>query len=230
MRNHTYLLTCSAVLGLLTLFAVTAPVARADAGGTILFQDLTDQVSISSDTSRATFVCGVPGPEDCTLTLSAPSGAFFSGTTLPAVYNIGEADFSGLSDTIITSGTSGTNITSITIQFNSDTSENQGGVLGFCIAEPSSCPSFQAIENGLVQTAGTVNWFMPEGAGFCIAEPQLCANGIPGTTITDTIQFESDVNESTTPEPGTLVLLGTGVLSLAGSMRKKFLPSRKADR
>lgn len=201
-------------VALLAIFALAAPAARADGSATIVFQDLTDQLSASSTSTRASATCGTPGPEDCTLILSAPAGATFSGTTLPSVYIIGEAN-GNVSDTITTTGTSGTSITSITIKFSSDTAEGVPSRIGFCIAEPASCPDIQVTEDGTVQTAGTVKWFMPVDAGFCIAEPQSCANGIPGVTITDTIQFQSDTDPPVVPEPGTLLLLGTGLSTFA---------------
>lgn len=201
--------TALLVAALLAVPALIAPAARADANGTILFQDLTDQVSISSNTTRASATCGAPGPEDCTVILSAPAGATFSGTTLLRVFNIGEAN-GNISDTITNDGATSAS-TSITIHFSSDTTENLPPTIGFCIAEPASCPAIQVQEDGSVQTAGTVSWFMPVDAGFCIADPQSCANGIPGVTITDTIQFQSDPNEPVVPEPNTLLLLGTGL-------------------
>jgi len=47
--------------------------------------------------------------------------------------------------------------------------------------------------------------------------------GIPNGCATDDIQFESDVIESTTtPEPSTLALLGSGLLGFASLYRRRF--------
>jgi hypothetical protein len=76
-------------------------------------------------------------------------------------------------------------------QFASDT---DGAFFGTC-ALVGHC---QLVEDGTVQEARTITWS-------------------DGTV--DTIQFQSDVEP--VPEPGTLVLFGSGLLSLVGLARRK---------
>lgn len=60
----------------------------------------------------------------------------------------------------------------------------------------------QLVEDGTAQEARTVTWS-------------------DGTV--DSIQFQSDVETSATPEPGTLALFGSGLISVLGLMRRKIL-------
>jgi hypothetical protein len=90
----------------------------------------------------------------------------------------------------------------VQVDFSSD-SEAILPALGNC-----GNPNVQCVtEDGTIQTAGTITW----------SNGTNCSDS--GTTcIVDTVQFQSDVE----PEPGTLVLFGSGLISIVGFARRKL--------
>ena len=174
------------VLGLL----LGLPMARTALAATIVFHDLADQVTFSTDTPQRVMqrVCGPVGnSETCSSLVLAPSNAQFQSTTIPAIgLFVAEADLVFISDSIDVSASPAS--TSVGVNFGSD--GDQGGptcvVVGGC----------QLVENGQVQTAGTITW----SAG-----------------TVDTIQFQSDIDATTTPEPSSILLLLTGLVLLGAS-------------
>jgi len=89
----------------------------------------------------------------------------------------------------------------------------------------SSCMVFQCLvisgngfftESGFDQTPGTFTFTTQESAD------ELAAYEASGLTLADTT-FSATGIASPIPEPGSLVLLGTGILGLAGVARRKLI-------
>src|SRR5262249_52856325 len=156
---------------------------------TILFNDLTDNVSVSTTSTRVTGVtCAVNSLfESCALTLlppGSPPATLLSGA--PVTIFIGEnPGASNVSDEVVI-GLASPPGTGITINFFSDNDANPGS-LGQCFTPPVIVPC-NLVENGAVQTAAQLVW----------------SNG-----TVDIIQFQSDVAE---PSAWLMLLIGVGAV------------------
>ncbi|MGA7157723.1 MAG: PEP-CTERM sorting domain-containing protein [Acidobacteriaceae bacterium] len=64
-----------------------------------------------------------------------------------------------------------------------------------------------------------------EVTGTDITEVTIAGGGGDNFTL-DNAEFTGSINSATTPEPGTIALLGTGILGLVGSFRRKLAASR----
>ena len=74
-----------------------------------------------------------------------------------------------------------------------------------------------------VTSDGLSTWSALFTAQFIVPYQTLLADIAAGDTVTDTYSATVDVtpNVSPTPEPGTLVMLGSGLLGMAGLIRRK---------
>ncbi len=70
---------------------------------------------------------------------------------------------------------------------------------------------------GVTSASGSNNEYAADGVYSIDITFQGCTSGASGVTCTDPSSGEVPV-----PEPGTLTLLGTGLLSLAGLVRRKL--------
>jgi hypothetical protein len=192
---------------LLGVALVLALPARADE---VTFNDLTDTVTAtvtvtSSGSHISVGQCGLlsitlngtsVSVEGCKVTVTGPSNS--SSFTAPLVTLIG-GDNGNISDAIVVSKDI-LNNNAADVIFASDLGTPQEPGIGVPCSAFSLTGGCQVTENGSVQTGATIMW----------------SNG-----QSDDIHFQSDT-ESTTPEPSTLLLLGGGLVTIAGYLKTRL--------
>ena len=184
---------------LVFLFAVQP--ASAD---TITFVDTTNTITVTHSGSQHNVVlfntqtstpgsCSDTESFQCDIFITSPTGA--TPTSSTTGLNVSEA---GVDPTQAVSDSvfAQQNATSYLVIFASDPPGDPGAVLG--LTPLPGAPSIS--ETGGVQTAFTLSWS-------------------DGTS--DTIQFQSDLDP--VPEPGTLILFASGLVSVMGLARRKIL-------
>ena len=171
----------------------------------VTFLDASATLSVSTSSSRISGSC-TNTPEECTATILAPVGATLSPlpttTLFPPVLI---AELNGIISDEITVAVCHASVCGhdeAIVTFDSDNGSGAGLIGG------ETCADFTnrcITENGSVQQGGTITW----------------NNG-----TVETIFFQSDFErtpEPQVPEPGTLVLFGSGIVSLLGLARREIL-------
>lgn len=183
-------------------------------GITITFQDLseTPTMSVTGATSARSvtlggcnnpfsWIGGVPASELCIIQVSSTDGAVITSPEFDVNISDPAPNSGVVSDNIHDLNLSvGGSSASSTYLVNFFSVPDPGSPLGNTCAIVTDTVGCALTEDGTVQIASTVTW--SDGA-------------------VDTIQFQSA--DSPTPEPSSLILLGTGVLGLIGAARRKWL-------
>jgi hypothetical protein len=187
-------------------FLVALFMVQPASADTITFVDTTDTIMVLHDGSQHTVTlfntqtsmsgsCSALENYQCDVFIASPNHA--TTTTSPIGLNIAEPGVDptqAVSDYVTTP--TPLNSTSYLVIFASDPPGDPGAVLG--LTPIAGAPSTS--EDGGVQDAFTLSWS-------------------DGTT--DTIRFQSDLDP--VPEPGTIVLFGSGLASVIGLVRRKIL-------
>jgi PEP-CTERM motif-containing protein len=191
----------SAFLTCLILGSLAVGSARAD---TITFVDTSNTITVTHDGSDHTVAlfntqtssfgsCSADETFQCDVFISSPAGA--TTASPPTSLNIAEA---GVDPTLAVSDYLDVptieDSPSYLVIFASDRPNDPSSTIGL-----TPIPGPVTTETGGVQTAFTLSW-------------------TDGTS--DTIRFQSDLDP--VPEPGTLTLFGSGILSLVGLARKRL--------
>lgn len=191
--------TCYLAVAALTMLSLCTT-SRAD---TVVFLDATEHLTFGTDSSRITVTCQ-DSPESCDAILAPPSsGATYQTSSF--IDPIFISDQNGfISDmlqiSLIPAAISGLPYETVDITFSSDSDIASNSIFG------QNCHKFSnqcIVENGDVQFAATITW---------------------SDNTVDTILFQSDAGpDNPTPEPATLTLFGSGLLSMVGFARRRIL-------
>jgi PEP-CTERM motif len=203
MKTRANSVMCWAFLACLVLGSLAAGSARATSSNeTITFIDSPEGTFRVDQSGASRFSCpsSASDPSVLQCSLTAPTAATFQSSTLPNgnLYTIGEPGPTlGLISDYFQLCFAGSRCTTTDTTLPLFFTSNPEGLNQFCFGPCTT------IEDGTVQTAGTVTWS-------------------DGTV--DTIKFQSDVNEAppAVPEPGTLLLFGSGLISIVGFARRKL--------
>ena len=199
-----------ATLGLMLFVspARATPVGTSYTGLTMIFHDLLETIAgdprevIAGNDPYGTARANITGAcnfsataEFCPATITAPVAGYTVNTSTLVTKKWSEPETPTLWSDVV--NFSGSTTTSVSISFLSDNSTDTSTLL--CSGPPGS--GCVGPETGAPQVAQTIVW--------------TDANG---NTITDTIEFVSDV----VPEPGTMLLGGTGLLLFGITLRRRF--------
>jgi hypothetical protein len=190
-------------------FSCSVIPARAQTNLTITFVDTGDAVTVTG-LPGGTITCGTANVNEmCTIPLPTPAGAHATvGTTLPLFFHLAEPGTSGILcgdgnlGPCVSDGLHlvlGPNGSTATLIFQSDPPGALEPVgLPACIVS-ALVGGCQLTEDGTAQTVGIIKW--SDGSVY-------------------TIKIESDALES--PEPGSLILLGSGLVIAGGFFRRRW--------
>ena len=164
--------------------------------------------SYLSDGSTVTgFMFGVwefPGD-----TMSSVDWSITSGENSGTVYGSGTASGSNLTDKFISTNQYGYDIDLIT-------------VTGLNVAEVSGTTYWLNLQNASVPSGDPVYWDENSGAG-CKSNgcPAKASESAVGTIASEAFTINGG-GTGTTPEPSSIMLFGSGILGLAGVLRRKL--------
>lgn len=197
-------------------FVSSAIPTRAQTNLTITFVDTTDAVTVTG-LPVGTITCGNAVNEMCTITLPAPSsGATITGTTgtapgttLPTFFHLAEPGTGGIlcgngslgpcvSDALMTVAVNGASTASLTFHSDPPGSLEPVGLPACSVS--AAVGGCQEVEDGTAQEVGTIVW---------------------SDHSVYTIRIQSDVTPEV-PEPGSLILLGSGLVIVGGFFRRRL--------
>jgi hypothetical protein len=141
-------------------------------------------------------------------TLSSVEWSITSGENSGTVFGSGTASGGNLADKFISTNQYGYNIDTIT-------------VTGLNVATTSGTTYWLNLQNAAVPSGDPVYWDENSGAG-CKSSgcPSQASESAVGTIASEAFTI---TGSGTTPEPSSIMLFGSGILGLAGLLRRKLL-------
>ena len=141
-------------------------------------------------------------------TMTSVQWSITSGENSGTTYGSGTASGSGLKDTFISSNQYGYNIDVITVS-------------GLNVTEVSGSTYWLNLQNAAVPSGDPVYWDENSGVG-CKGTgcPSKASESALGTIPSEA--FTISGGTGTTPEPSSIMLFGSGILGLAGVLRRKL--------
>jgi PEP-CTERM motif len=142
-------------------------------------------------------------------TMTSVDWSITSGENSGTTYGSGTASGSGLTDKFVSSNQYGYNIDVITVS-------------GLNVAEVSGSKYWLNLQNAAVPSGDPVYWDENSGAG-CKGTgcPSQASESALGTIPSEAFTI-SGGSSGTTPEPSSIMLFGSGILGLAGVLRRKL--------
>ena len=175
---------------------------------TINFGYVVSDTYVSDGSSVTGFMFGVwefPGD-----TLSSVQWSITSGENSGTVYGSGTASGANVADKFISTNQFGFNVDSIT-------------VTGLSIPEVSGTTYWLNLQNAAVPSGDPVYWDENSGKG-CGGSgcPAKASESAVGTIASEAFTINTGTSTGTTPEPSSIMLVGSGILGLAGLLRRNL--------
>ena len=165
-------------------------------------------VTGASDTAVTGFMFGTwefPGD-----TLSSVDWSITSAENGGTVYGSGTASGKNLTDQFISTNQYGYDVDKIT-------------VTGLNVAVAGSTTYWLNLQNAVVPSGNPVYWDENSGVGCGGAQcPSLASESAVGTIPGEAFTVNPCSECGTTPEPSSIMLFGSGILGLAGILRRKL--------
>jgi PEP-CTERM motif len=141
--------------------------------------------------------------------MSSVDWSITSGENSGTVYGSGTASGSGLTDKFISTNQYGYDIDAITVS-------------GLNVSEVSGTTYWLNLQNATVPSGDPVYWDENSGAG-CKGTgcPSQASESSVGTIASEAFTINGGTSGST-PEPSSIMLFGSGILGLAGVLRRKL--------
>ena len=142
-------------------------------------------------------------------TMSSVDWSITSGENSGTVYGSGTANGANLTDKFISTNQYGYDIDAITVS-------------GLNVSTTSGTTYWLNLQNASVPSGDPVYWDENSGAG-CKGSgcPSQASESAVGTIASEAFTINSG-GSGTTPEPSSIMLFGSGVLGLAGVLRRKL--------
>jgi len=184
------------------------PINGTTDGWTINFGYIVSDTFVSDGSTVTGFYFGVwefPGD-----TLSSVDWSITSGENSGTVYGSGTASGGNLSDSFVSSNQYGYNIDHIR-------------VTGLNVSVTSGTTYWLNLQNAAVPSGDPVYWDENSGAG-CKSSgcPSSASESALGTIASEAFTVNISGSGGMTPEPSSIMLFGSGILGLAGLLRRKL--------